>query len=137
MITTANRIKVIKSKLNLRLKFHLRERERGKLTVFFEIATRINGLKFVSGFIGGLSHLEGLAFDDVRSARSHAEQVGVGDETERLVVLNDAGLTVPLGKFVNERAKLWREREGWLEQVWVLLWEAHSNLCPRSLVLPS
>ena len=70
-------------------------------------------------------------------ARSDAEQVRVGDDAEGFVVLDDAGLIVPLGDVVgHESSELGREVETRFEDVWVLLGESDAYFGPRVLVLP-
>ena len=78
--------------------------KRGKRsqTVLFEIATGIERLELgrfgFRLFTGRRRDLERVALDDVRGAGPRAEQVGVGNDAEGLVVLDDAGLVVPLGR---------------------------------------
>lgn len=57
----------------------------------------------------------------MRVAGPDAEQVGVGNDAEGLVVLDDAGLVVPLGVLLKQGTELRRKREGRLEYVRVFL----------------
>lgn len=69
------------------------EERRERVTIFFEIAARV-----VEHGRVGLSRgwdLERVGLDDVRRARANAEEIRVGDDTERLVVAKNAGLLVP------------------------------------------
>lgn len=56
-------------------------------------------------------------------AGADTEEIRVRDDAEGFVVLDDAGLVVPLGDAVvgHERAELGREVESWFEDVWVFL----------------
>ena len=84
--------------------------------------------------------MEGIDFHDVRSTRTDAEEVRVGNDAEGLVVLDDAGFVVPLGVGIldpDEGAELRRESEGWLEDMRVFPRETHFHLRTRLLVFPS
>ena len=65
----------------------------------------------------------------MRGARSDAEKVRIRNNAEGLVVLDDAGLVVPIRRvLIDNGAELWRNVEGWLEYVWVFLQLTHSDL---------
>lgn len=67
-----------------------------KFTVFFEIAAAIGGVQIVGGG-RRRRDLKGVALNQVRGAGADTEQVRVGDEAKRLVVLGNACFVVPFG----------------------------------------
>ncbi|KAF5950894.1 hypothetical protein HYC85_012887 [Camellia sinensis] len=98
--------------------------EEEEVTVFFKVTARIDGIELRDGGIGGRRrNLKRLAFDDVRSARSDAEEVRVRNNAESFVVVENTALVVPFGiGGIDHGTKLWREREGRFEYARVLLW---------------
>lgn len=74
------------------------------------------------GFKGPVGDLERFGFDDMRGAGSDAEKVGIGYDAEGLVILDDAGLAVPVGVLRKQGAELRRKRERRLEYVRVFPW---------------
>lgn len=113
------------------------------MTIFFKVAAGTHGFELVGDGIRRWRRrrdLERFGLDDLRIAGSDSKQVGIGNDAEGLVIFYDTGLIVPFGDVGTsggKRAKLWWEIEGWLEHVWVLLWETHPHFCPWFLVLPS
>lgn len=112
-----------------------REGER-VLTILFKIAARIDGIELRSSSIsiargGRRRKLEGLDLDEVRSASSDTKQVGIGDEAERVVVLDNGTLIVPLGiGIIHEGSELRRDSEGRFEDARVLLRQSYLHLRP-------
>lgn len=84
-----------------------------------------------------MGDLERFGFDDVRSAGSDAEKVGIGNDAKGLVIVDDAGLAVPAGVLRKQGAELRRKRECRLEYVRVFLRQAHPHLRFRLLVFSS
>lgn len=70
-------------------------------------------------------------------SRTDTEEIRVRDDAEGFVVLDDAGLVVPLGDIVvgHESAELGREVESWFEDVWVFLGQSDAYFGSRVLVL--
>ncbi|GMP60109.1 hypothetical protein CsSME_00023116 [Camellia sinensis var. sinensis] len=100
------------------------EKEEEGVTVFFKVAAGIDGIELGDGGIGGgRRNLKRLAFDDVRNARSNAEEVRVRNNAESFVVVENTALVVIFGiRGIDHGTKLWREREGRFEYARVLFW---------------
>ena len=98
---------------------------------------RLLGLEVVD-WLRRKRELEGVGLYDIGSAGTDTEQVGVGDDTKGLVVVEDGALVVPFGfGEIDDGSELWWDGEGGLEDVGVLPGKSNADLGSRSLVLSS
>jgi hypothetical protein len=122
----------------LKVAEHIRAEEVGRLTVALEVATSVDRLELGYGSArgGDVGRLQLRALDESRRAAGvRAEEIGVGDDPERSVVLHDAALGVPPGPSPGGGGERLGNDEGRLELPRLLARERHADLGVGALEL--